>query len=489
VTSGRTRGRRVRGRVVVMRGAEVWVALDSASEDGSGGGGGGGCSAEALCAHYSTEGYGCMNDDVVRNGVYRAAIEAQVAAGARAFVELGPGANAMLTRLVLDAPCCPAPPGAGGGSSSSSPSTTTVLALEANAQSAAAAAAVLRARPEYRGRWAVLHAFVGGAGGCPAALHGGQLAGVGALVHEVLGFLAGCEGVARAVLQLQSLLPRRGQGLVCVPAAAGTFFVPSFVRPSSLRARGGSGALYAAPAFLLAARLPFSEVALVAPRAAAAAGGGAAAAGGEPPPLVHAGGSAVGCLEFFRFGSPMEAQLVQARSTTFVCGARCVINSVACFVWAGFAAGAPAAGERADGRARRGRRPTGFPYGVAGLLGGAAGAAQAEADAEDELGAASFSSCDWDADAGACASAWRNLVVRLGAPLHLAPGDALRLAWHVSHAGPASAYALTASVERAGGGPGGVPPFRVELGELYPTFRPAAPGEAGAALDAAWGAA
>jgi hypothetical protein len=228
-------------------------------------------------------------------------------------------------------------------------------------------------------------------------------------------------------------------------------------------------------------------VALVAPRAAAAAAAAAAAEEAPPlPPLVHEGGSTVGCAEFFNFGAPMEPQLVQARSTTFTCTAACVINSVACFVWAGFAGAAPPA-ERADGRRPRGRRPSGFPYGVPGLLRAAsAGGGQQEAEAEAELSATSFSSCDWDAAAGACAGNCRNLVVRLGsAPLALQPGDALCLSWHVSHAGPASAYALTASVERGRGGGRGVPPFRVELGPLYPTFRRAGAGEA-AALDAAW---
>jgi len=286
--------------------------------------------------------------------------------------------------------------------------------------------------------------------------------------------------VARAVLRLQQLLPpapqpqggQEGQALwPSVPAAAATFFAFSLLRRDSLLqslrppSRKGSLLYYVAPTFLLAEALPFSEVALAAPRLAA---GGAGIA--EPPLQQGAARSGVGCAEFLAFGKAMAPQLVQERATRFTCAAACVINSASCFVWAGFtAAGAGAGG--AGGRGRRRRPPaTGFPYGCCRQALGL------EAGAAAELAACSFSSCDWDEPAGARASNWRNCVVAFPAALSLSPGDAVSALWRVDHSGAASAYALTVSVERGGGEPA-PPRFTVELGDLYPNFRRASGGE------------
>ncbi len=532
-----------------------------------------------------------MNQDYVRNRVYDAGICAAAAAGCTSFLEVGPGASALLTRMALNAP--PRPLASPRGR---------ILAIEANAESASKARRLLSGSAEFKNRYTILCGFVGEAPGAAAppppslaspsrgpgrapsppaspapaggarkrrassaasatgapgdaALSSAQLraavadARPQAVLHEVLGFLAGSEGVARTMLEVQAMImpppgrPPAAAGAaagapalpVFLPGAAGSFFSPSFVTLADLvDARPHNCVVYVAAAapsaatFILAADVPFAVVAGSAPRAAlalcaeagaaaaATAGAAAAAAAAAGPglptpassviprgwhgggaPLQTPSGSCVGCLEFFAFARPMGPQLRQSRETSFAAVAPCVINSCTCFVWAGFAGVPPP---------RRGAHPTGFPYGVPGLLaphpaaapaaaeaaagangaaeqpavegrlparrrpsaaaasagaraGAGAGAAaaaataaaarRAEAEAEAQLALASFSSCDWDSATNARASNWRNVVVLLPQPVALAPGDVMRCRWEVDQSGPSSEYVVHVSFEPA----------------------------------------
>ena len=76
---------------------------------------------------YDEEGYANMTTDLRRNKVYMSAIEQAAEAGAKVFLEIGPGADACLTSMVCQ-------------------SKQRVLAIEGNPASAAKAAATLGKR-------------------------------------------------------------------------------------------------------------------------------------------------------------------------------------------------------------------------------------------------------------------------------------------------------------------------------------------------------
>jgi ubiquinone/menaquinone biosynthesis C-methylase UbiE len=96
----------------------------------------------SICAAYSVEGYDSMNLDLVRNRFFRKAIRAAARArpGAQ-WVEVGCGASALLTRMVLDEDplCC-------------------ITAFEINSAATALARRRLRENPAYTGRWMIVNA-------------------------------------------------------------------------------------------------------------------------------------------------------------------------------------------------------------------------------------------------------------------------------------------------------------------------------------------
>jgi hypothetical protein len=55
----------------------------------------------SICAVYDVEGYGSMNQDTIRNKVYERAIKATSRKGANVWVDVGCGASACLTKMVL----------------------------------------------------------------------------------------------------------------------------------------------------------------------------------------------------------------------------------------------------------------------------------------------------------------------------------------------------------------------------------------------------
>jgi hypothetical protein len=156
---------------------------------------------------FSEEGYASMSLDAKRNRFFILALCNARREGAVSYVEVGPGADAKLTRYILDV-----------GRRVGMPDDTRVVAIEANARS------LERAREALRGY-----------GGDRVQLRGGDAAkllpGMRAdcLVAEVVGFVASCEGQCRLVRAASSLFSSSSAHSLLsrfVPLRFGTFLCP-----------------------------------------------------------------------------------------------------------------------------------------------------------------------------------------------------------------------------------------------------------------------
>jgi hypothetical protein len=322
---------------------------------------------------YLDEGYTSMTRDVRRNRVYRLAIAAAASEGLLGFLEVGPGGDACLTKMVL---------GEAGA---------WVVGVEGNKWAAESARTQLRGLYGAEGpRWRIVTGH--SSNRTPTmdeALHGRDF---DVLLQEVLGYIASREGVVATLADLQgrmSPLPKR-----LLPGAVATFFTPALVSLEDIRRNlQGSASLYCGPNYLLACRVPLDKTA----------------------PWRSRGAPVCGCLEFINFAQPLTRgapQLRQERTAAFAvpvsAKAGVQVNSLVVFIWAGFAGAPP----------RRFEPETGFPYGCAEL---------AEADAAAWTGCLSFSSACAASDARAEASNWPNVVLLLDTPLTVPPGGRLEV--------------------------------------------------------------
>jgi len=225
---------------------------------------------EKLIETYNTEGYSCMNLDTKRNKVYQAAIESLVREGKLQWLEVGPGASALLTQMVLKAH-----------------DETHIVAVEGNSASADAAVRALKDRYGDRKsalQWEVHRGLVGTPAVASTLLDSGRT--FQCVLQEILGFFASSEGVAYVIHQLQASYMRkmgvRAPPPVYVPSAAATFYYLSLVKPEHV---SHNTDLYVADQFMLVSRLKAHKVAalpLVDPGwldAAQGAGAGASSSG------------------------------------------------------------------------------------------------------------------------------------------------------------------------------------------------------------------
>lgn len=172
------------------------------------------------------------------------------------WMDLGCGASAYLTRIVLD-----------------EDEEAFVAAVDVNEASARAAWRQLTENPgvpldwstrrfssiscsrgpppAYRHRWEVFHTASG-------RVEGIEFEPVKAILHEIFGFFASSEGAALALNRARALLLPTGTML---PARAASFFGPADVRATHLNSRSNLQ-LYATSKLILAKRLPFSRVLL-----------------------------------------------------------------------------------------------------------------------------------------------------------------------------------------------------------------------------------
>lgn len=296
---------------------------------------------------YSSEGYAMMTRDRPRNAVYLAAIQQAVSAGALEFLEVGCGGDACLTRMVL------AQPGA------------RVTALEGNVSAATAAAVLLCAAAVPEARYTI-HASLSTAQELAPFFEAARRSrGVHAVLQEVLGYIASREGVVPVFRDLHA---RLGAGWwSALPSHAATFFTPTHVTISAVRhnlthAQSLLGSVGGHPVRCARGAPPFSP-----PGDGGAAGGASAAAATAAAhsapfflvsrlpmredvcPFWEAGSGPAGyglprcgALEFLSLSEDLAPQLVQERTTVFVAGrGRVTVNSLSCFIWAGFEPRAP----------------------------------------------------------------------------------------------------------------------------------------------------
>lgn len=160
---------------------------------------------------YDTEGYFSMTYDKVRNRVYQQALYHRLQKQPHAHVvEIGTGAALVLTTLVLQAP----------------PHTATLFALEANQKAFHQAQKQQKTWTKAFKQRCVLYPSLSTA---PEILLTQQYQKADVILHELLGYLASCEGV---VAVLWDIWTRRNRPTMEVfPAYIATCFTPTFFVP------------------------------------------------------------------------------------------------------------------------------------------------------------------------------------------------------------------------------------------------------------------
>jgi hypothetical protein len=403
-----------------------------------------------LLPTYSTESYASMNQDTPRNSAYARAIELAIKfQNCRRFLEIGPGASAFLTRMVLECK------GSNGGKD-----LPTVLAVEGNSISAAEARRLLHPHSK---RCTIISSLSSDKEFLLAAKEYKPEV----LLQEVLGFLASSEGIVQAISTLQRegiiqprdvmdskslkkpkssksksksssstprpsivIPPSTSTESVCLPAYAATFGVLTNVSPSHV---AHNAELYMSSKFMLVKRLQLVDEVGVHDKVRTKY------PGCSLPNLVPGAGAGTGCLsregfdrlspgtrlpnsfcfEFFDFQKDLTKQSKQTRVAEFhgKDGFETTINSISFFIWASF----PVSDELVEKSSpnnsslrnmlmmqRNIYQWTEFPYGCSGLLDGPL--------ALDAI-RNSFSTCN--VDGNSCCSSWRNMVLWLPKTLML----------------------------------------------------------------------
>eukprot|EP01126_Amoeba_proteus_P045304 TRINITY_DN5065_c0_g2_i1.p1 TRINITY_DN5065_c0_g2~~TRINITY_DN5065_c0_g2_i1.p1 ORF type:complete len:247 (+),score=20.42 TRINITY_DN5065_c0_g2_i1:58-798(+) len=193
-----------------------------------------------LCQTYDDEGYGEMDEDVVRNAAYLRAIKS-VPPDKTRWLETGCGASALLTRFVLD----------------SRPKDTHVTAFEINRNSAKRAIQILdtefatgktnqttrliksnfesnlKTNPNHPRReknYRIIHGASTDHTKVLARFGEHFLHSFDVILHEIFGFIASSEGCALSLNHARQHYGKFGRGL-CLPSRAASFFTPTFISP------------------------------------------------------------------------------------------------------------------------------------------------------------------------------------------------------------------------------------------------------------------
>jgi hypothetical protein len=192
-----------------------------------------GPTTQSICANYSGEGYGSMNQDVARNKFFLEAIKhAKATAPEGTWLEIGCGASALLTKMAME-------------------SKATIVAIEGNPDSAAIASRMLKqCEGSLPGKARVVAGFAGVDLGAVRTTDKDK-DGFTAVLFEIFGFIASVEGVVAAlgaVREAYQIHP----SVRSVPSRALTRIVPVDVDVEAL-ARD-TATLYSSPKLLLAKR-------------------------------------------------------------------------------------------------------------------------------------------------------------------------------------------------------------------------------------------
>lgn len=322
----------------------------------------------ALVSGYEGEGYMVMTSDRARVNAFKSAIRDAVKHKCRRWVEIGPGAHGVLTRLVLEA----APD-------------TTIRTIEGNPNASRRVQSLLKDMfPS--SRWSVVQALTSEPLGS-VELHKHQHCD--AVLSEVLGMIMSAEYVVDIMAEVHAA------GLikqVFLPRWGATFYTPvtlharKHLRASLIlpRREGVGVALSPDGHWLHARRVPLHEAAT----------------------FRHPDGTPqAGCLELVDFGAPLDEQRLQTRITSFssFSSQTVVVDGLGLWIWAGFDHGS--------------QTRTAFPYGCAPFPG---------MPAATEVKAA-LSSYAGEPDRDVYAYSWRNVVMLFQPPLTISPDSLLRI--------------------------------------------------------------
>lgn len=189
---------------------------------------------------YDLEGYEGLNQDDVRNKAYERGVKILVAKRKRShgsrptsWLEVGPGAHGTLTKMPLEADL-----------------DSSITALEGNKKSADLCT---KEMASFGKKCQIIWGTVGGGPG-----ERGYLSSYDVLLHEIIGYFGGSEGLADVLRVLKSSHPQRGvkTPTVCIPSVVATFLTLGCIDQRMLGLRP---AFVAPPGFALIHRLRISE--------------------------------------------------------------------------------------------------------------------------------------------------------------------------------------------------------------------------------------
>ncbi|KAG5186435.1 hypothetical protein JKP88DRAFT_241042 [Tribonema minus] len=189
---------------MVDRRTRVWLAVCGDALE----------NAESICSTYSNEGYTCMNQDAVRNSFFQKTIEYTQG---RNWLEIGPGAHALLTQMALR-----------------KPTLHSLVAVEANEQSALEA----RKCVKHDSRCRIITGY--------STTYAGEKC-VDVVLSEIIGVIASSEGVIGVMNDLR-MRRYATQSTAMIPARAATFIAPVQLGSIDI-CRGGN--VYASERILL----------------------------------------------------------------------------------------------------------------------------------------------------------------------------------------------------------------------------------------------
>lgn len=272
-------------------------------------------SLEGNLANYNEEGYGNMTLDFPRNTRYRAAILAHVKKNKLKWLEVGPGKDAVLTKMVMEA-------------GDDEDKDTMILSIEGNDKAVPEARKKLK---QYKTRAKLISALSTDQESIDAIHAYGTVQGI---VQEVLGFFASSEGVAYIVAELKKEAAMASTA-VYVPTRAATFCCPIYFTQARL---GVQNEVYVAEnVFALVRKLGIIEC--------------RADTNGTWSPKA-------GMVEYLDFQSADAAELAKKhrRQVRFTTSTVARVNGIGCWIWAE---------TLAEGGEKRLAR-TQYPYGAAG---------------------------------------------------------------------------------------------------------------------------
>jgi hypothetical protein len=277
-------------------------------------------SIQSATSIYDKEKYSSMTSDVNRNRVYqkgiKLAIETQILNCPLQILEIGPGADAVLTKMIL---ACKTP--------------MFLTAIEGNPKSATSAIVALRNYDKKRFQ------VMQGNSNNDKFKSFFKSHTFDILVQEILGFIASSEGIAYIINDFHEK-NKKSKNIVMIPGSAATFYSLCFITQKEIQSHFRRRTeLLIGEDYIILPKLNFENINMFPKQ--------------------------MGCLEFLDFNN---LNMIQTRTEKFDVTQDVAINSLAFFIWAGF----PFANEE-DKSKRKSRTThmvsTNFPYGAEQSLG------------------------------------------------------------------------------------------------------------------------